>query len=146
MKNEKGITLVALILYIVVFSTVLTLLTLLTTNIYGNLDKINTNSVSSAEFNKFNVNFIKDVKASNKVDITTTNNDVKILLTNGANYNYVKDEKSIYRNKVKIAQNIFQFQADSLIENNKNIVKVTIGTGKNDIDFGKTIKYVLKYW
>ena len=58
-KNEKGITLIGLILYVLVFTSVLALLVNLTNYIYGNLNKVNNESISSEEFNKFNVNFVK---------------------------------------------------------------------------------------
>ncbi len=147
-KNEKGITLTSLILYVLIITAALALLANLSQYITRNLKKIDNNSISSEEFNKFNSNFVKDIKESNSVVITSTGQNYTIVLSNGANYNYYKKDKSIYKNYHKIAQNICFFTAEQKVINNKKVVKVKIGTGKNENNpvFGKTINYVLKYW
>lgn len=147
-KNEKGITLIGLILYVLVFTSVLALLVNLTNYIYGNLNKVNNESISSEEFNKFNVNFVKDIKNSESVVINSSNGNYTIVLSNGANYSYIKDEQAIYKNYQKISKNICSFTAEKQVINNKTVAKVTIGTGNNPDKsvYGKTINYVLKYW
>ena len=71
MKSEKGITLTALIIYVLVFTATLGLLANLSNFVYSNLSKINTNSVSSEEFNKFNSYFVQDIKESKQGTATT---------------------------------------------------------------------------
>lgn len=153
MKSEKGITLAALVIYIIFISALLVLLGNLSTYMYGNFQKIGANSISSEEFNKFNQKFVKDVKESRKAEVQhdSLTNNYTIIFENGANYSYISSEKAIYRNEQKIAKNILVFEAEiknNETTNNKNVVKVKIGTGKNSSEpnFGKTISYVLKYW
>lgn len=153
MKSEKGITLAALVIYIIFISALLVLLGNLTSYMYGNFQKIGSNSVSSEEFNKFNQKFVKDVKESKKVEVQfdSSTNNYTIVFENGANYTYIFSEKAIYRNEEKISKNILVFEAEAknnASTNNKNVIKVKIGTGKNSSEpnFGKTISYVLKYW
>ncbi len=148
MKKEKGITLIALIMYIIMFSVTIALLAYLSSYIFGNLDNIDSNSISSEEFNKFNVNFVKDVKESRKVNIETKDEETVISFESGTNYTYKPSEKAIYKDKEKIAVNIVSFTAKQGIENNKTVIEVSIATGK-DVDnpnYSKTIKYVLRYW
>ena len=160
MKCEKGITLAALIIYVIMFSLILGVLVSMSSYIYNRMEYVNSDSYSSEEFNKFNINFIKDVKQSTDARIepseydATGKSDVTIILSNGVNYNYINNDHSIYRNKVKIAEKISVFSAEKMVVTknvNKNVIKVMIGTGRddagiNDVNFGKTIKYVLKYW
>ncbi len=149
MKNERGITLTALIIYVITFSATLVLLASLSSYIYGNMNTINADKISSEEFNKFNVFFVKDVKESKKGVVNLqSSGDIVITLENGNNYTYKNSEKAIYRNKEKIARNIITFNAESKTENNKSIIEITVSTGKNveNPTFSKTIKYVLKYW
>ena len=149
MNSEKGVTLSSLIIYVIVFSLILGLLVPMTTYMYGNISKVGSDSYSSEEFNKFNINFIKDVKENDDARVEKSGNNVKIVFVNGINYNYIANEKAIYRDKVKIASKISTFDAEKIVENktiDKNVLKVKIGTGTKDTDFGKTIKYVLKYW
>ena len=148
MKKEKGITLIALIMYIIMFSATIGLLATLSSYIFDNVGNINSNSISSEEFNKFNVNFVKDVKESKNAKIETKDGKVLISFESGVNYTYIASEKAIYKDKQKIAINIVSFTAKEKIENNKNIIEVSVATGKdiNKPNYSKTIKYVLRYW
>lgn len=151
MKKESGITLVTLIVYLMIVSAILAALTNLSSHVYKNIDKLGSENLSAEEFNKFNVNFVKSVKANKKATITNNNQNVTIEFDDGTTYNYINGENSIYKNKIKIAKNINYFTADVQNINNKNVIQVQIGTGKKDTavgnnDFGKTINYVLKYW
>ena len=150
MKIEKGITIVALSINVIMFTAIIVLLANLTNYVYPNLININSDSISSEEFVKFNTKFVSDIKESSNALVTTTTDPTgyKIILSNGIRYTYVEAEKAIYRDDKKIAINISSFSAEKTTENNKDIVKIRIGTGKdkNNVDFGKTIKYVLKYW
>ena len=73
---------------------------------------------------------------------------VEIVLSNGSKYTYKQSENAIYRGNVKIARTIAEFEADNFEENGKKIIKIKISTGTNkeEPNFGKTIKYVLRYW
>ncbi len=148
MKKEKGVTLVALMLYIIIFSVTIGLLASLSSYVYNNMSNINSNSISSEEFNKFNINFVKDVKESKDAIVNSDSNGVTIVLESGNTYTYRIQEKSIYKNKEKIATNILSFSAMATTENNKKIIKVSISTGKNvdNPNYSKTISYVLRYW
>lgn len=149
MKSEKGITLTALVIYVIIFSATITLVSALSSFIYGNLKELNTETISSEEFNKFNTYFVQDVKSSKNVSVKAEENgDVIITLDSGSRYTYSANENSIYKGKVKIARNIVKFNASALQENNKKLVSINIGTGKNteNANFEKTIKYVLRYW
>lgn len=151
MKKESGITLVTLIVYLMIVSAILAALTNLSSHVYKNIGKLGRGNLSAEEFNKFNVNFVKSVKANKKATVTNNNQNVTIVFDDGTTYNYINGENSIYKNKIKIAKNINYFTADVQNINNKNVIQVQIGTGKKDTavgnnDFGKTINYVLKYW
>lgn len=152
MKSEKGITLTALIIYVLVFTATLGLLANLSNFVYSNLSKINTNSVSSEEFNKFNSYFVQDIKECKQGTATTIEQNgektVEIVLSNGSKYTYKQSENAIYRGNVKIARTIAEFEADNFEENGKKIIRIKISTGTNKEkpNFGKTIKYVLRYW
>ena len=63
MKSEKGITLIILGIYVVVFSIVIALLASLSSYIYNNLGGISDSSIDAVEFNKFNMYFVEDVKS-----------------------------------------------------------------------------------
>lgn len=151
MKSEKGITLIILAIYIIVFSIIIVLLANLSNYIYSNLGYIDDNSIDISEINKFNMYFISDTKTNNQADIRTLSdnnqNTIQIIFQDGDIYSYVANEKSIYKNDQKIARNIESFNAEGYIKNNKTYIQVSIGIGADDkANYTKTIKYVLKYW
>lgn len=150
MKNEKGITLAALVIYVIVFSITIALLASLSNYVYSNLGNISSEQISSEEFNKFNTYFVSDVKQSKSAEVSSENDEIIISLESGSEYTYNKKEKAIYKDKEKIARNIASFSAQASMDESskKNIIEVTIKTGKDENNpiFNKTIKYVLKYW
>ena len=70
MKKENGITLVTLIVYLIIVSAILAALTNLSSHIYKNINKLGIENLSAEEFNKFNVNFVKSVKANKNATVT----------------------------------------------------------------------------
>lgn len=153
MKKENGITLASLVLYVIIFSFTLGLLATLSSFVYGNMDYINSDSVSSEEFNKFNINFLKDVKENNDAKVSTLNDSVTVTFEANEKivYTYKSSDKAIYRNKVKIASNILKFTASiktDVAHKNKKVITINIDTGRNveNPNFSKEINYVLKYW
>lgn len=151
MKKEKGVTLTGLVIYILFFSMALALTVNISSRVYGQLGKVNNNSISSEEFNKFNTEFVQDIKSQKFTSAAKngTEGSTHLILPNGVNYTYISSEKAIYRNKEKIATNISSFTAIPTTKNGKNAVRVEISTGtgtKENSNFGKTIVYILRYW
>ena len=151
MKSEKGITLIVLSIYIIVFSIIIVLLANLSSYIYSNIENINDSSVDISEINKFNMYFISDIKTNNQADVKTLSdnnqNTIQIIFQDGDVYSYVEDEKSIYKNKQKIARNIEAFNAEGYKKNNKTYIQVSIEIGtKDEANYTKTTNYILKYW
>ena len=155
MKNEKGITLASLVIYVLIFSATIALLASLSNYIYGNLSKISSEEISSEEFNKFNTYFVEDVKSNSSASISngTGTGDITIKFNDNSTYTYKKSEKAIYKNKEKIARNIAYFTASTESISGtgskaKKTIKVNIKTGKDENKpvFEKTINYVCRYW
>lgn len=152
MKSEKGITLIILGIYIIVFSMVMALLANLSNYIYGNLGRISDSNLDLTEFNKFNMYFIEDVKSNNQVlvqNLADENNHefVQIAFEDGDIYRYIIGDDSIYKNNQKIASDILDFKAEGFRKDEKTYVEITVKIGTDDeTNYTKTIDYVLKYW
>ena len=147
MKNEKGITLMTLIIYIIGICLVIGMLATISDVFYTNIDYIKDNSKYISEYNKFNMYFIEDVK-NNKNTYRVTDNE--ILFEDGTIYTYVADnDKSIYRNKVKICTNIAycKFSKTEPIINSvvKKVINVHMVIEGSKL-FETSNEYVLKYW
>lgn len=153
MKKENGITLASLAIYVILFIATLAMLAMLSNYIFSKLKDVNNNSISPEEFNKFNAYFVQDVKQSKEASISYDSQTKKteIILSNGNSYIYSQNEKSIYRNKVKLAKKIVEFTPEiQNIESGgiiKKVISIKISTGdESNPNFTKQIQYVLKYW
>ena len=152
MKAERGITLIILSIYVIVFSFIIALLANLSNYIYSNLDNVSDSTTDSSEFNKFNMYFIEDVKTNNQVlvqNLTNADNKefIQIAFADGDIYTYTLGDDSIYKNNQKIASSILDFNAEGFIKNEKLYIEVSIRIGTDEkTNYKKTINYVLKYW
>ena len=152
MKSERGVTLIILCIYVIVFSIIIVLLANLSNYIYNNLDNINDSSIDFSEFNKFNMYFIEDVKSNKQAlvqNLADDNNNefIQIAFADGDIYTYTIGDNSIYKNNQKIATSIKDFKAEGFKKDEKMYIEITIKLGTEDeANYSKTIDYVLKYW
>ena len=163
MKNQKGITLTLLVVYIIVATIIISVIAYMSSNFFSNANIIKDQDKYAVEFNKFNMFFINDVKSNTEATVEPTKITFK---DNGAVYELKGTD--IYRNDTIIANQIqsVNFSQDTYkvpntkVDVQKTIIKVHLKIGKilnqgqlgKDIDekvynmFDKTIEYVLKYW
>lgn len=146
MKSQKGVTLVALVIYVIVFTIVISILALISSFFFSNVNLVKDQANYAPEFNKFNMFFIQDVK--NNTDVTVSGNTV--TFADGTKYDFNLDQKAIYRNGKAIAKNVqvavFKASTETIRNTTKNIVNVSIAIGNTGSLFTKEIDYVLKYW
>lgn len=144
-KNNRGVTLLALIVYITIFVLIIGVMTTISSFFYGNINDIIDEPKYVSEFNKFTMFFAIDIK--NNVQATVSNNLIKF--NDDLVYKY--ENNCIYRNDLLIAQNILdcKFSLNSPYTVNsvtKNIVNVYMKIGKEDNYFEENIDFTLKYW
>lgn len=146
MKSQKGVTLIALVIYVIVLTIVVSILAMISSFFFSNVNFVKEQANYAPEFNKFNMFFIQDVK-QNK-NLTITGNVVKF--EDGTEYTFNLDQKAIYRNGKAIAKNVqaavFTTTTETIRNTTKNIVNVNIAIGNTGALFTKEIDYVLKYW
>lgn len=146
MKSQKGVTLIALVIYVIVLTIVVSILAMISSFFFSNVNFVKKQANYAPEFNKFNMFFIQDVK-QNK-NLTITGNVVKF--EDGTEYTFNLDQKAIYRNGKAIAKNVqaavFTTTTETIRNTTKNIINVNIAIGNAGALFTKNIDYVLKYW
>ena len=144
MKSDKGVTLIALVIYIAVFSVVVSSMALLSSYFYNNMHLIKDDANYVVEYNKFNMFFIQDVKHNSTA--TIENNIIKF--EDGTIYEYKSN--SIYRNDKEIATNVksatFNLESYEVESTTKNLIVVNLNIGEGEKEYQKEIEYVLKYW
>ena len=146
-KEESGVTLTELSVYIVVMILVLGIMTTISSFFYDNIDVVKESAQYAAQFDSFNSYFTVDVKENSDVNVS----DKTIIFENGITYVYNESDEGIYRGNQKVATNVKAFNVSkrTITVNNvdKNIVSVNVIIGNSTQTlFNKTIDYTLKYW
>lgn len=129
MKQNKGITLITLIMYIIITLIVLGILGMLSRNFRSNLNNVNSKTVQEVEFDKLNVQLLKETKTEENFIDTGTATSTSITFANGNVYTFNETDKAVYLNdKIKIAENIKELFFEVVEESGKQtlIIKVTI--------------------
>lgn len=128
MKNEKGITLSSLVIYIIVMIMVIGVMTRVSLMFYNNTENLNDNTKDIIEFNNFNNYFVKEIKiANNKID-TIAEDGTYILFDTGNSFSLKNNE--IFYNDLEIAKNVkninFKYYTNSEGIEEKDIITVNV--------------------
>ena len=128
MKNEKGITLSSLVIYIIVMIMVIGVMTRVSLMFYNNTENLNDNTKDIIEFNNFNNYFVKEIKiANNKID-TIAEDGTYILFDTGNSFSLKNN--AIFYNDLEIAKNVkninFKYYTNSEGIEEKDIITVTV--------------------
>ncbi len=144
-KNQKGITLTALIIYITAMLMVVGILASISSFFHGNLGILKKSANYAAQFDIFNSYMIGDVKNNKDVKV----DGYTVIFEDGTTYVY--EGNSLYRGQEEVATNVTDFEVSkkTITINNvdKNIlrIKLTLGNSSKTL-FNKNIDYTLKYW
>lgn len=145
MKSERGITLTALILYVVVAMITVTAIAGLSSFFVSNMNEVKAQEKYAPEFNKFSMFFIGDAKNNKTAEVTTN----QVTFEDGTVYQYRENEKAVYRNDTKITEKVDSFSFVSTTEQISSTIKQIINVkmsigGKVNLKNG--IDYTLRYW
>lgn len=141
MKSDIGITLMALVIYVIVMMIVIGVMSAILNNFYNNTNNMQADTEDILEFNNFNTYFLKEIKsAGNSVD-SIDNEKKYILFTSGNSFSFSNGE--VYYNDIEICKGIKKFEILQGKNGNgldKDIIYVTLGF-KN---FTKSINYKIE--
>ena len=141
MKQDKGITLITLIMYIILTLVVLGILGMLSRNFRSNLNNVNVKTAQDVEFDKLNVQLLKETKTENNFIETATATKASITFANGNKYTYSDAEEAVFLNdNIKIAENIKSCAFSVENTDTEQVLKVRTLIG----DKGQITEYVMK--
>ena len=143
MKDQKGVTLASLTIYITLIFITLAILATVTSNMRSGIKNSGQEGTEIAEINKFNMYFLQEVKKPQN-GIDTIINDIEkneISFTSGSKFTYKPNKSCIYLNdNIRIAQDIEGCEFSRTEENGKTIITVIIDPENAD---ERVIDYVL---
>lgn len=124
MKNQKGITLASLIIYILVMIIVAGVLATIIGSFTNDVADISGTNLDIAELDKFNIYFLQEVKKTNNSVSTISEDGKQITFTLGNTY--VFHQNGIYLNDIRIASNIENCTFEQVQHNGKTVVTTHI--------------------
>lgn len=145
MKNNKGITLVSLIIYIIGMTIIVALIATLTSFFYKNIDVSQINN-DTTQYTKFSSIFLEEINIKNNsvIDCKPLTDGVSYIIFSSENqYTYDANSKSIYKNNVKICDNVEMCEFSYTFGDSKYSIKVSFKTSNIDISGDKAIIYTL---
>lgn len=139
MKNDKGITLTSLVVYIAVIFVVMAIVMRITTYFVKNMEDAADVKFES-EFNKLKLYLLDESKTTDN-KILEIKDEKEIIFSKGNKYTYNETNKAIYLNdKIRICENIENvIFSKEITENGKEKIVVTITINKTT----KKAEYVM---
>lgn len=104
MKNESGITLNSLVIYIIVMIMVIGVMSSVSAMFYTNVNDLDASSIEISKFNDFNNYFVKEIKLQNNSIDTIGNEGDYILFKSGNSFSFKNND--IYYNDLKIVTDV----------------------------------------
>lgn len=138
MKNNRGITLTSLIIYVIGMVIVVSIISTLTAFFYKNIDITDIDDTTS-QYTKFSSIFLDEINRDNNKVIeykTTLENDNKvsyIIFSSGNQYTFKSENSSIYKNKIKICDNVEDCDFSCSFVDSRYVVKVNFRTKSIDM-------------
>lgn len=139
MKSQKGVTLISLTIYIIVMTIVVAVVAMISSYFYTNTFSLSNNMDLLTQYTKFNSFFSEEINKENIKILECKEN--YIIFDNEVQYTFVKENKGIYKDRVKIINNVEDCKFVYNIQNGKEFVTVKITmTGLTQ----KIMEYTLK--
>jgi len=138
MKSQKGITLISLVVYIVAMSIVVGIVATITSFFYSNTESISESATDLGEFNKFNLEMVREVKQAGNRISSIENEGTRITFTSGNIFTF--QDGGIYKNKIKLCTGVINCQFRKSLQEEKEILTVLFETQ----NFARTIEYVME--
>ena len=145
MKNNKGITMISLITYIIGLTIVLALIATLTSFFFKNINAKDVNS-DTTQYTKFSSLFLEEINNKNNsvIDCKSLTNGVSyIIFSSGNQYTFNANSKCIYKNKIKICENVETCDFSYTFVDSKYKIKVNFKTSNIDMTGENAIIYNL---
>ena len=125
-----------------------TIITVITSYFTKNVDITSERYTYFSEFTKIETHFSEEANLEkNKIlevsDAITSSNGLKqqyIALSSGNQYTYIKENKALYKNNVKIASGVDSCEFSEIVKNGNSAIKMIIKIQ----DMERTMEYVLK--
>jgi len=141
LKNNKGVTLVSLAVYVVLMLAVVAAVAAFKNNIDENIDSMGEYTSVVPEINKMNMYMLGETNIENNKVLKRNSDGTYIAFSSGNEYLF--SDNNLYKNSIKILTNINSCTFEVGKENNNDVLYVNFELGGDEV-VDKTLKYVMK--
>lgn len=135
MKAQKGVTLISVTIYVLVMAIVVGIIATISSFFYTNVTTVDEAGKNAAEYSNFNRSFLIDVKEKgNKVKEIALDGSY-LLFSN--NVKYTVKNGAMYRDNVKVCDNVKSAKFMQSFDYEKTIITVEITIGEKDPYYSK---------
>lgn len=145
MKNNNGITLTSLIIYVIGMTIMIATIATLTSFFYKNIDIGDINS-DTTQYTKFSSILSEEINREHNsvIDCKELTDGVSyIIFSSGNQYTFNENSKSIYKNNVKICNNVEMCDFSYTFIDSRYKIKVSFKTESIDMSGNNAITYTL---
>lgn len=146
MRQNKGITMISLIVYIIVFTMVIGTVAMITGNFTENTDQVIISSKAPEQYEKLTTYLVNDMESGKIKSVSVEDNLLDITLLSNIHHIYTYRDDSIYYiaiNKQKVVEkNLLLCNQVSACSLNKEESKVNISVTINEITYNNA--YTIK--
>lgn len=145
MKNNKGITLTSLIIYVIGMTIMVGTIATLTSFFYKNINIGSINN-DTTQYTKFSSIFSEEInrKDNSVVKCKELNDETSyIIFSSGNQYTFNENSKSIYKNNIKICENIEKCGFSYTFVDSKYKITVSFKSGSIDMTGNNAVTYSL---
>ena len=149
MKNNRGITLTSLIIYVIGMVIVVSLIATLTTFFYKNVNVDNI-SKDTTQYTKFSNLFLKEInkKDNDVIECKTIEEDGQkvsyIIFSDGNQYTYKSENKSVYKNNIKICKDVEECEFSYIYIDSTYQIKINFKTSSVNMTGDNAMVYSMK--
>ena len=142
MKNENGITLVSLVIYILAMLIIIGIMGKVSIMFYENYNDLDDDVKDIVEYNKFNSYFIKEIKsANNSIDKISTDGTY-ILFTSGNSFTFRNNK--IFYNDLEIAEDVTELKFSKYLDSNQKVDNTVVTVEINFKNYSKKMNYKIE--
>lgn len=151
MRDNKGITLTSVIIYIIGITIVVATIATLTSFFYRNVNIEEISDDSATQYTKFSSIFTEEINRENNsvvdskilTDEEGRTKESYIIFSSGNQYTFKKENQSIYKNNIKICENIETCDFSYTFVDYRYKIKVNLKTKNIDMTGDKAVTYNL---
>lgn len=144
MKNNKGVTLTSLIIYVIGMTIMVATIATLTSFFYKNINVSDINN-DTTQYTKFSSALSEEINRENNtvIDCKSLDEENYIIFSSGNQYTFNKTSKTIYKNNIKICGNVEECIFSYIFVDSKYEITVSFKTQNIDMTGNKAVKYTI---